>query len=295
MKPLFAIELTEKKKSGEPNGEEFLVGKPSALLSQRLNETGETLNQVEKKARLPLVARILVRAFGFAVIVIWGGIIRAVAEPDVTFKGAYANAPWLIWAGAIGAALFVFLIVFDVVRRRTVLASGNAEEAIADVKRSAEAIFRELGVPETAKEINVLAFCYRVKDGEPRACAKAKLQTTLYAALNYKAYSDGENLYLVWTDGKYAFPRSELKAIRTVKRPICFLGWFKDEPPDSEAFKPYKLAADEYGVRCKRYHILEIERDGETWGIYLPSYELPAIEELTGLKAEEDALRGEAR
>ena len=34
------------------------------------------------------------------------------------------------------------------------------------------------------------------------------------------------------------------------------------------------------------YHILEIEKDGEIYGLYFPCYELSAIEELTGLSAE---------
>jgi hypothetical protein len=37
----------------------------------------------------------------------------------------------------------------------------------------------------------------------------------------------------------------------------------------------------------KPYHILELEKDGETYGIYFPAYELAAIESLTLLKAEE--------
>jgi hypothetical protein len=39
-------------------------------------------------------------------------------------------------------------------------------------------------------------------------------------------------------------------------------------------------------VFCKEYHVLELEQNGEEWGIWFPPYELPAMEALTGLKAE---------
>ena len=77
------------------------------------------------------------------------------------------------------------------------------------------------------------------------------------------------------------------EAIRTVKKRIRFAGWNKDERPESKRYKPYKLGRNQYGcVICRWYHILELELDGETYGVYFPPYERPAFEAATGLKAE---------
>ena len=44
--------------------------------------------------------------------------------------------------------------------------------------------------------------------------------------------------------------------------------------------------SNQYGYSVKPYYILELERDGEEYGIYFPSYELPTFESLTLLHAE---------
>ena len=105
--------------------------------------------------------------------------------------------------------------------------------------------------------------------------------------MNFDLFSDDENIYIADGEGKYAIPRSSLKKIHTVKERGCVY-WLKDTPCNKGIYKPYKMYEDKYGnVHFKYYHILEVEKDGELWGIYFPCYELPILEELCGLKAED--------
>ena len=46
-----------------------------------------------------------------------------------------------------------------------------------------------------------------------------------------------------------------------------------------------KILIIEDEEKIARFVELELEHEGETWGIYFPCYELPVFEELTGLKA----------
>ena len=88
-------------------------------------------------------------------------------------------------------------------------------------------------------------------------------------------------------DGKYAFDFNSLKAIKTVKKSIYIDEWTKETAYNKGIYKKYKLkTTDEENVICKYYHILEFENNGELWGIYFPYYELPIMEEITGLIAE---------
>ena len=49
----------------------------------------------------------------------------------------------------------------------------------------------------------------------------------------------------------------------------------------------HKISVTKQGdYTYKGYHILELEINGELWGIYFPCYELMVFEEITGLKAE---------
>ena len=106
-------------------------------------------------------------------------------------------------------------------------------------------------------------------------------------AAQMQLFADAERLYLADVGGKFAIPRSSLRAIRTVKKRIIFTGWNKDDRPESKRYKPYKMGRNQYGCFiCRWYHILELELDGEIYGVYFPPHERPAFEAATGLKAE---------
>ena len=80
---------------------------------------------------------------------------------------------------------------------------------------------------------------------------------------------------------------SSLQAIHTIRKNIRIPSWNKDEAHNKGEYKKYKLNADDYGcIHVKPYHILEFLHNGESWGIYFPSYELSTFEVLTDLKAE---------
>ena len=184
--------------------------------------------------------------------------------------------------------MWIVLLAAGKKREREALLDGDAEDRLSVLSSSVESIYAELGVPETAKEVDVLLFRYRVKKGEPRPLPRNALNPVQYAIRAPKTYLEDDCLVLTWLEGKYAFPRSAMKAIRTVRRRITFAGWCKDLPPTDKSFKPFLAGLDQNGfVRCKWYHILEIEARGETWGLYFPNYELQTVEELTGLKADE--------
>jgi len=112
------------------------------------------------------------------------------------------------------------------------------------------------------------------------------LQIAPYDNPIFHVFADSENLYFANLEGKYAFPLSSIKAINTVKETIRILEWNKDEQYNKGIYKEYKLREDDYGcIHSKCYHVMEIEHNGELWGIYFPCYELPTFEQLTGLKA----------
>ena len=141
-------------------------------------------------------------------------------------------------------------------------------------------------VPETSKEVDILIFFYKIKNGEIKVCEKG-MQYAKYLNPIFNVFCDQENLYLANLEGKYAFPLSSIKRVRTVKKKIVIASWNKDVSFKDDIYKPYKLTDDNYGaIHCKQYHIIEIEKDGEIFGIYFPSYELPAFKEVLGTEVD---------
>lgn len=191
----------------------------------------------------------------------------------------------MFFACPICAVVWLVLTLLARRREKTVLGSEEAARTASRLESSQKAIFDELGIPADAAAVDVLLFRYVVRNGQIRP--KELVDSASYVVAQMQLFADAERLYLADAGGKCAIPRSSLRAIRTVKKRIRFTGWNKDDRPESKRYKPYKLGTNQYGcVICRWYHILELELDGEIYGVYFPPYERPAFEAATGLKAE---------
>lgn len=274
MKPFLGIDLTTDKKNAQLNGNEFLVQKPSAALEAALSSSSERADETTKKSKLPLFFRICQYVCGIGALAIGSGILKA----DVSFRQGYQNAPALHWACGICAVIWLLLWAWSKLKAQTVLETEESAQTFSHLNSVANAIYKELSVPDDAKDIDVLSFFYVLKDGEIKAKTKG-MQTAEYLNPEFKIFTDDQNLYLANLDGKYAFPFSSIVTMHTVQKHIRIAGWNKSEKPTKGIYKQYKMTSDNYAVHCKYYHILEVNHHGEHFGIYFPCYELPTIEE----------------
>lgn len=288
MKPFLGIDLTTDKKNDRPNGAEFLVAKTSPALSRSFEQSSENAEETIEQSRLPLPLRIGQWICGAVGLVVALGLVKGLGgENDVSLSQAYQNAPWLFWLA--GGSLLAFAVLKLIGRRKekTVLATEESAHTLRKFEGVCDAIYSELAVPSDAKEVDLLSFFYKVKDGSIKVCERPM---QLWSHFNpvFKVFADSEQLYFANTEGKYAFPRSSLKAIHTLEKRVRVMGWNKTVAYNEGVYKQYKLTSDQYGcIHCKLSYILEIDRNGEPWGIHIPCYELPAFEELTGLKAQQ--------
>ncbi len=285
MKPFLGIDLTTDKKNEQTNGDEFLVAKTSHSLTEVLENSVENVGETIEKSKLPLPIRIAQWICGSLGLIIAAGIIKSLGGEDgVSLSEAYQNAYWLFWLGGACLVIWGLLTLISVRKQKSVLETDESSQMFNHLDETCDAILADLAVPSDAKEMDVLSFFYKVKGDDIKVCEKG-LQLAPYSNPIFYVFTDSENLYLADLEGKYAIPLSAIKAIKTVKKTILIEEWNKDEPYNKGIYKQYKLGENDYGcISCKKYHIVEIEYNGVLWGIYIPSYELPIMEELTGLK-----------
>lgn len=284
MTPFFGIDLTTNKKNHQLSGQNFLAKKPSAALTQSLNASAEKAEEKLQRAKLPLPLRIFQFLCGIVALVFAIGILEA----DLSFAAGYRNAAWIYWTAGICLAAWLALTIWSVVRSRSVLGAEESRQTFSGFDRLSDAIFEDLNVPANAKAVDILSFFYKVDNDGIRVCEKP-MQMAPYINLEFKLFADQNAVYLVNLEGRYAFPRSSLLEITTVDKHIRLHGWNKEEAYNKGIYKPYQLTTDGYHtIHCTGYHILRINHNGTSWGIYFPSYELPAFEEVTGLQAQPD-------
>lgn len=288
MKPFMGIDITTNKKNETPNGSEFLIAEPSSVLAQSLERSTEEVQDTLEKASLnrPLqyikpLCGLLSAVFAVAIIKGLGG------SEEITISQSFKNNSWLFWTCGAFLLAWGLLELFSIKKLKSTMEKEESEQSFSKFDSISNAIYSELSVPFDAKEVDVLSFYYKNKDGKIKVCEKF-MQMSNYFNFVFKAFADSENLYLANLDKKYAFPLSSITSFRTVKKTVRIPEWNKEENFNKGIYKQYKLVADNAGcIHCKYYHILEINHNGETFGIYIPCYELPIFEELTGLKAQE--------
>lgn len=277
MKPFLGIDLTLNKKNEQFNGDEFLVQKPSSALSKSLEASTDKAEKTIENSKLPLPLRIVQFICGIAALLIASSILKA----DVSLTEGYHNAPGLFWAAGVCAVLWLILWLCSKQKAKTILDTDESTQTFSHLDGVANAVYAELAVPDDAKDIDVLSFFYKIKDGEIKVQEKG-MQVFQYFNPEFKIFSDEGNLYLANLEGKYAFPLSSIVKMHTVKKHIRIAGWNKDEKFNNGIYKQYKLTTDNYGcIHCKQYYILEINHQGDSYGIYIPCYELPVLEEYT--------------
>lgn len=279
MKPIFGVDITKNKQNETFDGSIFRVASLSYQEGREMEEASQDAQKLLERAKLPLPLRIVKWVTGLGGLVLAGGILKGLG--NVTLAEGYGNAPALFWAAGGSLLVFGALWLWEKLHSKRVFESEDAEKLTEVLEVATSDAKEKLGIPMNACEVDVIAFRYVLKKGEPTPRARGMEMTPYHNPEVYLFVEDGV-LYLSDLSEKYAFPFSELRGIREVKKRISVSSWNKSDPPQSARYKPYKLAMNEYGcVFMKSYGVLELERDGETYGIYFPAYELPYFEAAT--------------
>lgn len=287
MKPFIGINITENKKNDEINGKEFIVQTASYEMLEAYNKATDDLESFCKKAKLPKWYQILHRLAGMIAVGATAGFTRTVLNNggSEAVPVIYEHAAWVIWLGIACWIAFGLMTYFGRKRIKEIEASDEYNRVKTKTESLSNTVYAELGVPPQAPFVDVLNFQYKIKDGNIKPKGK-EAKTVPFINIAFKIHTDGQKLYLTEKESKYAFELSELKGIKEIKERGFIPGWNKDEPHDKGEYKQYKIVTNKIGLYFKNYCILELEHNGELWGIYFPNYELPVFEQLTGLKAE---------
>lgn len=287
-KPFISIDITNNKNNEQFNGTELVVKTVSTSSQQMLENAQENTIDLIETAKFPLPLRIIKTICGATSLIIISALIEVLLteEDAMSFAEAYQNAPWLFWLTGVCAIIWAILFFFSKKKEKETLGTEEADNTKRTLDSIIQSVYCELDVPSDAKTVDILGFTYKIKNGVPVA-KEVGLNSTAFINVEFKAFIEDANLILADLENKYAFPLSELKSIKTVKKHIAIPDWNKDTAPNKGKYKQYKLTTDRYGcVHMKSYYILEFVHNNEDWGIYFPNYEISVFESLTGLTKE---------
>ena len=286
MKPFYGIDRTTLKKNTFHEGDCFIAATVSDMTRQSYERALQSAAKELEATKLNPILRGLKTVCSWITLIVFIGTIRALG--NVTIAEAFENAPFIFWL--MGGCGIVWLVLTILTNRKakTVMAGEDFNMSTRRLEGEIDRVFRELQVPEDAKEVDVVQLTYRWKNGTVKISTTGS-ETTPYTNVSLRVYRREDVLCLADLENRYELPISAMRRLKMVKKPLVIQGWNKEEKLNAPFYKPYKLTMDNYErVHTKSYGLLELNHDGVDWAVWLPPYELNYISALTGLPITEE-------
>ncbi len=278
MKPVFSTNKSVNRKERVFNADKFVTGEVSEATSDRLFDAD--LNKLDNttKSNAPLYLRVLNTVFAIAGIALLLFIY-------LTFKkngqeAVFNSIPLLIALFSTYAGMFI-------TKKKIKNANKSAEKTDEDKEfdRAYDSAVRsaldELMFPSDAKSLDVIFFNYKIKDG---LIDISKLSSEVYPM---RAYKKANTLYLTDLEKRFELP-IDGACIEMVNEKFEFYTFDLEDDRDYSDPKysidgvNLTLNADgevsQIDISC--YGVMKFTSDGEEYGLYIPNYDVPVLQEL---------------
>lgn len=282
-KIFFGINITANRKNTRLDGEDFITDRVSQAQERALDTQTDELRRIQKKTRLPLPLHLLDLVSGFVTLVIFVSILKA--SDEVSIRQLAETMPGLLVTLGISAAVWGALALMGHFRKRRIESSDTTEATLRAADVAIAQAYETLGVPAGAIDMDVLVGRYRIKDGQP---VIKPGQAATFANPEMKVFVENGELCFAAVSARYSIPLEQIVAIREIPKRISMTSWNKNSLPREGRYAPYRIQMNEHGqVFTRSYGVLDINRDGlAIYELYFPIYELPVLEQLTGIVAQ---------
>ena len=286
MKPFYGIDRTTLKKNIFHEGDCFIVATVSDMTRQSYERALQSAAKELEATKLNPVLRGLKTVCSW--ITLFGFLSTIRALRNVTMAEAFENAPFIFWLMGGCGVVWLVLTILTNRKAKNVMEGEGFGQSTRRLEGEIDRVFRELQVPEDAKQVDVVQLTYRWKNGTVKISTTGS-ETTPYTNVSLRVFRREDVLCLADLENRYELPISAMRRLKMVKKPLVIQGWNKEERLNDPFYKPYKLTMDNYErVHTKSYGLLELNHDGVDWALWLPPYELNYISALTGLPITEE-------
>lgn len=280
MKPLLCYDESKKADAEKLTGGEFIVDKIPAELEQALNKSTNAAVKRMVKNMAPAFIMCALKYILFAVTIIL--VLTAatkIIDNEITLSSLLSEN---LWIAVAALAALIAAIIMSVVAKRLMNKDDGVEGLNEDTTHDSlvNQAWNYYRIPSSAKDITVLCLSFEAKRSKTVFTDTEESGTI---STDYKAYVENDTLYLIDVEGKYAFQKSELLGLSKVNKKLS-IWWLEDQPIDDALCKRYDMKKKDEDIFIKYFISLNILRGGEEYCLCFPPYELPKLEELTGLK-----------
>ncbi len=280
MRPFYCSKISGNK--WKFNGNELVVKRASKGSINRIDKLCDEENEYKKKKVYIPGFLYGIEMVALSIVAIGGLALYLGVEDNIV---SLADLEWRIVILVTALSSLVLLAIFGYEKARQIKyeKSDICAEYNARIENMYESIYIEMGVPIDAPYVDFLHFNYRM-NGAGVVPVQTSKNSRLYNIWDFKFYSDDRKLYMASDEAVYAIDLANIKSISKVDEKIQ-LSVTKKQKNTNVKFNKNNVKGRFDSYKIESYYIMEFEHKGDLWGLYFPWYELPVIEELTGVKA----------
>lgn len=286
MKVLFGTDITKDKKNTAVDGDEFILRSLPESLTEKRNKAFE--KEIDRAGSTAMRFRII-QVIG-SILLFFGllGIVE-VFEDEAGMSLSLMREAILqniLWFSVLFVAfsLGVLILVICEAKRKKKMTEYEKDDAIEDKKYIQQAL-TVLGVPKSAKNVDIICPNYVIRNGEP---VLKPLKVFGLLNVELKLFSDESAVYIANAENLYFIRFTDIERISKHNGKLNLMFWNKNIGYNEEKYQKYNIKkSGESNYAISEYYSLDINRDGEIYKMYFPPYELDVIERLTGIKYEE--------
>ena len=281
MKNIFGINITEDKTNTTFDGQIFHVKSASHELAATLDATYAFAKEVENKFKLPLLLRVIQTLSGIVAAIIIVGIIGGLGS--VSLAQGYQNAPVIHYVAAISFVVWLLLFITSKIRTKNFRESNDYEQVLSCINRAANNMEEEFKIPPDAKDIDILSFTYKIKNGREKIISNGLIS---FLNLSCIVYVRTDYLHIISMREEWAIPLNSITKVEKVNKKIAIpiTSWNKETPFNKGVYKKFKMTNSQAHIFFKPYYNLMIKHDGDDYKMAIPPYELDALSLLTGVQ-----------
>lgn len=167
--------------------------------------------------------------------------------------------------------LWIVLLIAIPVMIKKYVETQNYQEKSKKLDEIGNQIKEQLGIPEDAAVIDILAYNYKLKK------EKEVLQGLGYLNMSCFLFQKENDLCIADHQMRISLPLEQITEISEIKKRIPFLNWNKEKSYTDKEYKKYKITCGNGIYYIKPCYALRIEDIGEKYELFIMPYDLKTL------------------
>ena len=279
MKLLLGIDLTDKNNK-DMDGLPFVTRRLSEPLEREYDRLCAEEAQFKKKSSLPAVLRFIRSVAGISTVAIPCVLLEDCSGSGRNKSGNASAVSLFLGIGAIMFLIWLILTLIEAKRARSITESSD----FLSVKDESDALSleakKDLGVPENAVDMDLLASRYHWVNGEMYSVTSRLVWT--YGNISFSAWREADCFCFADTTMRFDVPLDAFRGAEKIKKGYYITAWNKPDSFRSPEYKPYRIHIVNGEICPVGYLAVQLEHMGENYELRVPMWEEDALRRITG-------------